>query len=217
MSELSYNAFDQAVEEYDAWYEHNELFTHELATLGVIGYPCASSIEIGVGTGRFAQRLHIPFGIDPALNALKLAYRRGIRVFNARAESLPFEDNLFNRVYFIFSLCFVQDQRSALKEAIRILKKDGNGKLIVGFVPKDSPWGRLYKKKGDEGHKLYRHANFFSPKQLDSWVKSLDFVPDETISSLLFSPEDKPYPKEPPLEYLVDKAGFVVKTYKIAN
>ncbi len=211
MSEPSYKAFSKCVEEYDSWYENNILFKNELAALGVLGYPSRESIEIGVGTGRFAQRLCISFGLEPAKEAAELAKKRGINVIVGKAEEIPIRDNSFEWVYFIFSLCFVQDQKKAIKEAVRILKK--GGKLVVGFVPKDSPWGKLYIKKGKKGHPLYRYANFFTPKQLDKWVCSLGLKEAETISSLIFLPDQSPYPKQPPVEQLVEKAGFIVKSY----
>jgi len=211
MPEPSYKAFSKCVEEYDSWYDNNILFKSELAALGVLGYPSNNSIEIGVGTGRFAQRLHIPFGLEPAKKAAMLAKDRGVNVVVGKAEDMPIKDKSFEWVYFIFSLCFVEDQKKAIKEAVRILKR--GGKLVIGFVPKDSPWGKLYRKKGEKGHPLYKYANFFTPKQLDKWVCSLGLKEQETISSLIFLPEEEPYPKQPPVEHLVEKAGFIIKSY----
>jgi len=211
MSEPSYKAFSKCVEEYDSWYDNNILFKNELAALGVLGYPSKSSIEIGVGTGRFAQRLHIPFGLEPAKKAAMLAKDRGVNVVVGKAEDMPIKDESFEWVYFIFSLCFIEDQKKAIKEAVRILKR--GGKLVIGFVPKDSPWGKLYRKKGKKGHPLYKYAKFFSPKQLDKWICSLGLKEQETISSLIFLPEEEPYPKQAPVEQLVEKAGFIVKSY----
>jgi len=211
MSEPSYKAFSRCVKEYDSWYENNILFKNELAALGVLGYPSRSSIEIGVGTGRFAQRLCIPFGLEPAKDAAIVAKTRGVNVIVGKAEQMPITDQSFEWVYFIFSLCFVQNQKKAIEEAVRILKK--GGRLVIGFVPKDSPWGKLYAKKGKKGHPLYRYAKFFTPKQLDSWVESLGLKRHETISSLIFLPEEEPYPKQPPVEQLIEKAGFIVKSY----
>ena len=51
-------------------------------------------MEIGVGSGRFAQPLGVKIGIDPSRNMLKFAKERGIQVIRGGGENLPFKDNL---------------------------------------------------------------------------------------------------------------------------
>lgn len=53
------------------------------------------SLEIGVGTGRFAEALGIEYGVDVSGRVLELAKRRGITVVEGSGENLPFRDESF--------------------------------------------------------------------------------------------------------------------------
>ncbi len=68
-----------------------------------------TSLEVGVGSGRFAAAFGIKFGFDPSQAMLDIAKSRGIEVFNGVAESLPFEDDYFDFVLTVATLCFVDD------------------------------------------------------------------------------------------------------------
>lgn len=74
--------FDGLAARYDAWYEGpagRVLFPLEVACLWPLvedaGRP---RLEIGVGSGRFAQALEVEVGLDPAPAPLALARRRGV-------------------------------------------------------------------------------------------------------------------------------------------
>ena len=53
-------------------------------------------LEVGVGTGRFASRLGVKVGVEPAKAMADMARKRGIEVYEARAEELPFDDESFD-------------------------------------------------------------------------------------------------------------------------
>lgn len=61
-------------------------------------------LEIGVGTGRFAMHFPHVIGIDPSLNALKMAERRGVKTVRANGEHLPFEDETFGCILIVVTL-----------------------------------------------------------------------------------------------------------------
>lgn len=91
-------------------------------------------LEIGVGTGlSFA---HYPaveelVGIEPSEPMLRRARRRAheldreVRLVEAPAEALPFEDRSFDTVVSLAVLCTVDDPRRALSEIRRVLRPDG--------------------------------------------------------------------------------------------
>ena len=54
-----------------------------------------SMLEIGVGTGRFAMHFPDIIGVDPSVNALRIAKRRGLKTLQADGEDLPFDDKTF--------------------------------------------------------------------------------------------------------------------------
>jgi len=145
--------FEKTWKDYDAWYDtHPALYRTELAALKMAA-PSGAGLEIGVGTGRFAAPLGVRFGLDPAVNMLKLAANRGILVVQGRGESLPFQDGSFDFVQLVFVIEFVDDLILFLGEAVRTIKP--SGALILGLIDKDSPWGRYYAS--DPSHRRYFH------------------------------------------------------------
>ncbi len=200
-------AFGAVSEDYDGWYEGNILFENELKAIKLLGKISSPSLEIGVGTGRFAQALNISFGLDPSKEMLKLAKKRGIKTVCGIAEKLPIKDQSLATVSFFFTLCFLSDVEKAIKEAYRVLKLGGY--IILGFVPRESPWGNYYFKKGQKGHPLYKFANFLSTKEVSTLLKKTGFQLIKASSVLFFDPESPPKHETPKLG-IHPEAGFVV-------
>jgi len=146
--------FDAFVERYDAWFDSpfgKSAFKLEKSCIASL---CRNlkrpSLEIGVGTGRFAEALGIEYGVDISGRALKFAKRRGITVVKGSGEKLPFPDESFGSIFIIVTICFVEKPEKVLEEALRVLAKDG--RLILGLILKESPWARFYMKKGEAGN-----------------------------------------------------------------
>lgn len=135
--------FDSGAAAYDAWYDSPlgaAAFAEEVVALR----PLVSDLrppllEVGVGTGRFAQALGVRYGVDPALGALQLAVRRGVHVARGVAEALPFVGAPFGGVVIALTLCFVADPLAALHEARRVLRPDGA--IALGVIPAEGIWG----------------------------------------------------------------------------
>lgn len=165
--------FDRIVEQYDAWYDAPEgraLYRAELETLRpLVETSPAPALEVGVGTGRFAGELGIQYGVDLAVEPLRVAQTRGVHCAAAVGEALPFASGTFGSVVFVFTLCFVDDPAAVLREATRVLKP--NGMLVLGVVPGEGPLGRHYQQLGSEGHLIYREAGFISRDGLYSLVR----------------------------------------------
>ena len=201
-------AFDKIAEAYDSWYDDNPLFKCELNALNEVVSVSPLSLEVGVGSGRFSQALGIRYGVDPAPGLLALAKNRGVDSIQARAEALPFRENSLEQVYFIFSLCFLENSFKAFQEVAVVLK--AGGLLIIGFVPKNSKWGNLYEQKKQEKHPLYKYASFFCLEDLLSNIERMHFRIISGVSTLFQSPKLKKYYLENPIKGLHSKAGFIV-------
>jgi SAM-dependent methyltransferase len=204
------NIFDILTEKYDTWYDSEEgkpLYESELICLKKLIESCSSPIfEIGVGTGRFAKCFPATIGIDPAFNALRLAQQRGIQVVQAIGEMLPFKDETFGCVLLMVTLCFVQNPIEVLREAKRVLKRRGS--LIIGLVPKDSPWGIFYEEKKRHGHPFYSEATFYSLADLQKFLDDISMKITRVRSTLLHRP-DEPRRNEKSVEGYSKIAGFL--------
>jgi ubiquinone/menaquinone biosynthesis C-methylase UbiE len=198
-------AFEEHSREYDLWYtEHSAIYDSEVKAVEPLT-PSGLGLEVGVGSGAFAFRLGIPIGVDPALNMLRIAKRRGIDVLRAVGEGLPFRDRSFDYVLMINTLCFLREPAAALSEAHRVLR--GSGQLIVCEVPRDSSWGRLIEEKGMAGHRFYRYAKLRTVAEACHILEEVGFKVVAARGTLSFSPADVERVEEP--EKSVRGKGFV--------
>ena len=196
--------FDRYYKKYDAWYSRNKFaYLSEVEALKNILPQKGKGLEIGVGTGRFAQALSIGYGIDPSGKMLEIARKRGVNVKLGWGEQLPFEACTFDYAAIIITLCFVKYAFGVLRQAGRVLKK--NGKLIVGIIDKDSFLAKFYQKKKSV---FYKQANFFSVKELISLVKAAGFRKFTYYQTIFRLPARISSIEKPKRGY--GKGGFVV-------
>jgi ubiquinone/menaquinone biosynthesis C-methylase UbiE len=165
--------FDVYSDRYDHWFDvHRALYVSELLALRTL-VPCdARGLEIGVGTGRFAGPLGVAIGIDPSEAMLMHAAARGVETVKGIAEALPFSDGSFDYTLVVTTICFVQSADRMLAEARRVLRP--NGKLIIGFVNRQSGIGRGYLKHQSESV-FYREAVFYSVAEVGELLEAQGF------------------------------------------
>ncbi|MGB9682304.1 MAG: class I SAM-dependent methyltransferase [bacterium] len=206
----SSSPFDLLAEEYDAWFEREGKLIFEsevIAFKEILPLLPKPWLEIGVGSGRFAQALGIEIGIDPSLSLLEIAKKRGIEVYHSRGEEQFFERESFGSVFLIVTICFVDSPLLVLKEAYRILKPEG--KVVLGLVLRDSPWGEFYFAKKREGHRFYRYANFYSFKEVEMFLLNSGFKLEKVVSTLFQKPNEVKE-LEMPRDGFFSAAGFTV-------
>ena len=156
--------FEKYSEKYEDWFEKNKfVYESEIQAIKELFPKVKKSIEIGVGSGKFAVPLGIKIGIDPSPQMRKIAEKRGIEVIDATAEDLPFENSQFELTLMVTSICFVDNLDLAFREIYRILKPGGY--LIIGFVDRDSSLGKLYQQH-KENSLFYKIATFYSTKEV---------------------------------------------------
>ena len=203
--------FDRLADRYDAWFEGDEgrlIFQIELEAIRAAAQTAPRPwLEVGVGSGRFASALGIDVGIDPSEKLLEMAHARGVSTIRGRGERLPFADGSFGTVFLIVTICFVDDPMAVLQECRRVLRS--GGKLILGFVPRESPWGEKYAAEGMRGHPFYSHAHFYTVSQVESMLNEAGFTLEGCLSTL-FQPPDRVVQPELPRPGCTGAAGFVV-------
>lgn len=177
--------FDRYFLEYDNWFEENQFaYWSELKMLKSF-FPLrqGNSLEIGVGSGKFAEPLRLKYGIDSSVKMLELARSRGINVKRGVAEKIPFSANEFNLVLMVTTICFLKDVNKAFAEINRVLQP--GGRVIIGFVDKNSFLGQCYLKKQNKS-KFYKKAVFYSVEDVLQLLKENNFK-IKKIKQTLFS------------------------------
>jgi ubiquinone/menaquinone biosynthesis C-methylase UbiE len=102
------DVFDQNSKEYDQWFDdHPVWFQSELNALDKVVPYAGYGLEIGIGTGRFADKCAINCGIDPSENMARIAEQRGTKTFLAKAENMPFLSETFDFAVMITTVCFL--------------------------------------------------------------------------------------------------------------
>ncbi len=165
--------FEEYTEKYENWFEENRYaYQSEVSAVKDILPGFKNAVEIGVGSGKFALPLNIKTGIEPSAGMRKIAEPRGIKVIDAAAEDLPFEDGSFDLALMVTTLCFLDDVKKAFSEVYRILEPDGY--FINGFVDKNSRVGKIYQK---HKHKsiFYNIATFYSTEEVIGLFKEAGF------------------------------------------
>ena len=176
-------SFEKYSKEYDEWFTKNHnIYLAEFNAIKSLIPSDRFGVEIGVGSGRFALPLGIKIGVEPSKKMAEISRKKGIQVYEAVAEQLPFNDKKFDFVLMVTTICFIDDLAKSFQEANRILKNDGF--IVVGFVDKESELGKQYQLKR-EASKFYRNATFYSVKETISLLREASFT-DVVIKQTVF-------------------------------
>ena len=179
--------FEKFTQRYEQWFEkHYHTYISEVEAVKKL-LPSGKGIEVGVGSGRFSVPLGIKFGVEPSLKMAKISKQKGINVVRAAAEYLPIKDRSFNFILLVTTICFVDDLEKTFEESRRILKKDG--KIVIGFIDKNSPLGRFYQKN-KEKNPFYRYAQFYSTEEVVNLLKKTGFGKFSFVQTVFDLPED---------------------------
>ncbi len=171
---LKIKPFETHAVEYDQWFNrHPYVFESEVEAIrAALPYGDVHGIEVGLGTGRFSNALGIKEGVEPATEMREIATNRGIDVFDAPAEHLPYKDLRFDFVLMTSCINYFNKLDPAFREANRVLKKGGS--LIVGVIDKNSTIGKSYETKRHQS-KFYKQATFYPVEKVAQEIMNAGF------------------------------------------
>ena len=174
--------FNKHYMQYEEWFlENHYVYQSELHAVRHFIPSKGDGFEIGIGSGKFAEPLGLKIGVEPSKAMRKLAKKKGLKVYNATAEKLPFEDERFDYALMVTSICFVDDIDKSLREASRVLSHDGF--IIIGFVDRTSRLGEIYEKNKEE-NVFYHMATFYSTDEIINLLHNHNFEKIEIIQTV---------------------------------
>jgi SAM-dependent methyltransferase len=157
---------------YDAWYA-----TSRGRWIGETEYALAahllapqtgdSLLDVGCGTGWFTRRAAadglVATGLDPNPAWLDYARTQSSQTLSwvqGDARDLPFADASLDHVLSIAALCFVDDERQAVAEIVRVARR----RFAIGWLNRTS---LLYREKGKGGgHGAYQGARWHTADEV---------------------------------------------------
>lgn len=175
--------YESHATEYDQWFDDNpETYQAEINAIKQL-LPKGKGIEIGAGSGRFTQPLHIDTGIEPAEAMRQRALNeRGLKMLAGVAESLPVADASYDFAVFITSTCFLDDPTKAYQEAARVTNESGS--IIIAFLERNSELGQVYEKHKHESP-FYCDANFYTFTEIESFLQKAGFKVAQSVQTVL--------------------------------
>lgn len=199
--------FDGHSEEYEQWFSTFEaVYDSEVEALKrVMPDENKAGLEIGAGSGLFASRLGLRYGVEPSGPMLEKAKARGIEMKQGAAEELPYPDESFDYTLMVTAICFLDDLDKAMEEMRRVLKP--GGLALFGFVDKDSPLGQFYLQHKEEDL-FYRPATFYSASEVISVLKRFGFKIETVLQTVFGNIQEITETQEPKEGH--GEGGFVV-------
>jgi len=161
----------------------------------VIAQSSGNVLEIGAGTGinfplYSSSKVNVVFAIEPNIHHLQRAEAKRkqakvpIHLYNAKAESLPFQDEKFDTIICMLVFCTIADPYRAIKEVERVAKSGANV-LFLEHVKVDRPiigtaqnlFNPLWKRMAGGCH-LNRHTEKLIENSSLNNVESVSFYKD---------------------------------------
>lgn len=172
--------FDAFAKDYDEWYKSklgHFVDTVEKQLILELAEPKKDQkvLDIGAGTGNYSlwmakNGLQVT-AVDQSLEMMKKAKEKAVKDglsinwMLEDAHALPFQDGQFDLIVSVTAIEFMDQPKYVLMEAMRVLKP--NGRLVIGLLTKESPWGELYQAmvKEDPTH-LFAKAHLYTEEEI---------------------------------------------------
>ncbi len=187
-SEWEYKGGEKVISYYSPYYSGNDMF--ETKTV----------LDLGCGGGgktcyysKFNPKMIIGIDIDSDMINKAKDFAKNIGCENkciftlSSALNIPYDDEYFDTVIMNDFFEHVSDPDKAIKEALRVLKKDG--KLFINFPPYSHPWG---EHLSDGINIPWVHKFFSEQSMIDAYSKLITNKPDyEKRMNIRFSLDEE--------------------------
>ena len=205
--------------DYDAWYDTPRgrwvgETEYALAAQQLAAQAGDSLLDVGCGTGWFTRRAAADgfnaTGLDPNPDWLNFARAHSdpeLKWVEGDARELPFEDAHFDHVLSIAALCFVDGERQAVAECVRVARR----RFAIGWLNRDS---LLYRQKGRGGGSgAYRGARWHSAGEVRALFDHLP-VRNLTLHSAIYLPSGTRWAQalEPRVPSVLPWGGLLLAT-----
>jgi SAM-dependent methyltransferase len=188
-------AFNLIAGDYDKWYKHpqgKQIFEAELEAIrNNITY--GIGLEIGAGTGIFAEKLHnfdrVILCLDPSQKMIRKAMERNLPCIIGLGESLPIRVGSIDFCYMVTVIEFIDNPVILLKEIRKVSKNETM--LILLFINSDSDWGLFYRNIGEKGDTVFQHANLYTLNEVFAFLNESGYDIQFSKGILQSSPLDQ--------------------------
>lgn len=188
-------AFDQVAGFYDDWYSHpqgRQVFKAELRALESLVPDSGLGLEVGAGTGVFAESLtdegRTIICLDPSRAMLANAKERKMPAIMGVGENIPITKRAVGFTYMVTTIEFLENPVAALKQVMETTKKDAP--LTILFINADSAWGSLYRQIGVKGDPVFRYAKLRSLREVREILVDAGYVIQESVGTLTTGPAE---------------------------
>jgi SAM-dependent methyltransferase len=192
----------EAASAYDEWFTHNRpLFESELeAIASIMPDEWTDAVEVGCGTGLFAEQLGVGRGVEPSASMADRARDRGLTVESGRAEALPLERDAVDLALALGVLGYVDEFDRALGELARVVEP--GGQVVVAFLAAGRAFAELYDEAAAAGAypsdlewetpyplEMVEAAEWRSVEEVLGGLRSVGFAEPQTAQTLTEPPE----------------------------
>ena len=206
-------AFNIVANSYDEWYKHpqgRQVFNAELGAMETMVPATGIGLELGAGTGIFAEHLsneeRMIICLDPSKDMLSKARSRDMLSVLGVGDLLPFRVGILDFTYLITVLEFLENPEGVFEEAKRTAKQDSY--LVILFINSESVWGDFYREIGSKGDPVFQHAQLFTLKQVIELLGKSGYTVCAHVGTLTTGPMEQAVGGE--LVGLPGNAGVII-------